>query len=76
MQTLGEDAKNEFIMKKVFRSLLPKQNHVAIIIEESEDLLILDFDQLIGSLISHEERLQDPTSSNVGGVEEKAFASK
>lgn len=68
--------KNEVVVKNVLITLLQKWNHVAIIIEERKDLFTLDYDQLIGLLMSHEERLQESTSSNVGDVEEKAFASK
>ena len=59
----------------MLRSLLPKWNHVAIIIEESKDLTTLFDDTLIDSLTSHEDRLKDPTPSSDFG-EDKAFASK
>lgn len=38
MATLGEIVSNEVLIKKVLRSLTPRWNHVAIIIEESKDL--------------------------------------
>ena len=57
MKTLGEEIENEVVVKKVLRSLLSKWNSVAIIIEESKDLATLSYDQLVGSLMSHEERL-------------------
>ena len=69
--TLGETISNEVLIKKVLRSLTHRWNHVAIIMEESEDLTKLQFDQLVGSLMSHEERLKDTFE----GVE-KAFSSK
>ena len=64
MKTLGEEVPNVDIVKKVLRTLLPRWNHVAIIIEESKDLSTLTYDQLIGSLMSHEERLQYSTQSS------------
>ena len=38
MATLGEIVSNEFLIKKVLRSLTHRWNHVAIIMEESKDL--------------------------------------
>lgn len=75
MKTPREEISNEVIVKKVLRTLPPKWNHVAIIIEESKDLSTLSYDTLIGSLMSHEDRLKEPTPSSDYG-EEKAFASK
>lgn len=44
METLGEEVKNEVIMKKVLRTLLPKWNHVAIIIKERKNIYTLNYD--------------------------------
>ena len=71
MATLGETVSNEVLIKKVLRSLTHRWNHVAIIMEESKDLTKLQFDELVGSLMSHEERLKDTFE----GVK-KAFSSK
>lgn len=60
------------VVKKVLRTLTPKWNHVAIIIEESKDLTALEFDHPIGSLMYHEERLREIFREN----DEKPFASK
>lgn len=38
MATLGETVSNEVLIKKVLRSLTPRWNNVAIILEESKDL--------------------------------------
>jgi hypothetical protein len=62
----------EVLIKKVLRSLTPRWNHIAIIIEESKDLSTLQFDLLVGSPMSHEERLID--SFRKSG--EKSFSSK
>ena len=71
MATLGEMVSNEVIIKKVLISLTPIWNNVAIILEEIKDLTQLKFDQLVGSLMSHEESLKDTFE-----VVEKYFSSK
>lgn len=75
-QDLIEEVNNKVIMKKVLRTLFLEWNQIEIIIEKSKDLSTLDYDQFIGSLMYHEERLKDSTSLNVGGVEEKPFSCK
>lgn len=75
MKILGEAIENAVVVKKVLRSLLPKWNLVAIIIEERKNLATITFDQLVGSLMSH-ERLQDPSSLSIGGGDDKAFPLK
>jgi len=74
METLGGEIKNPIMVKKVLRTLLPKWNQTTIIFEETKDITTLTLDQLIGSLMSHEERLAP--LSIVGSMEEKAFTSK
>eukprot|EP00253_Pinus_taeda_P009270 PITA_09270 len=71
MATLGEAVSNEVLIKKVLRSLTHIWNHVAIIMEESKDLTKLQFDELVGSLMSHEEILKETFEAV-----EKAFSSK
>jgi len=71
MATLGETVSNEVLIKKVLRYLTPRWNNVAIILEESKDFTQLMFYQLVGSLMSHEERLKETFE-----VVEKAFSSK
>lgn len=73
MRAFGEKVDNEVILKKVLRTLFPKWRETSIIIEETKDLRTLSYDQLVGSLMSHEERFETP---NVWGMEEKAFTSK
>ena len=72
MATLGEIVDKEVWIRKVLRSLTPRWNHVSIIIKESKDLSTLQFDHLVGSLMSHEERLID----SFGESGEKDFSSK
>eukprot|EP00253_Pinus_taeda_P005517 PITA_05517 len=71
MATLGEAVSNEVLIKKVLRSLTHRCNHVAIIMEESKDLTKLQFDELVGSLMSHKERLKETFEAI-----EKSFSSK
>ena len=59
MATLGEIRDKEVVIKKVLSSLTPRWNHVSIIIEENKDLSTLQFDHLVGFLMSHEEGLID-----------------
>lgn len=41
MGNLGKEVKNEVVVMKVIRTLIPKWNHVTIIIEESKNFLYL-----------------------------------
>ncbi|XP_076918766.1 uncharacterized protein LOC143579303 [Bidens hawaiensis] len=53
----GEDVSDQLVVEKVLRSLPTKWDHVLTAIEESKVLSTLSFDQLMGSLQSHEERV-------------------
>jgi hypothetical protein len=44
------------MLTKVLRSLAPKFDHVVIVIEESKDLSTYSFDELMGSLQTHETK--------------------
>ena len=72
MATLGESIAQEQIIQKVLRSLTPRWNIVVIVIEESKNLATMEYDELVGSLISHEDRIRDTSTS----VNEKVFASQ
>ncbi|KAL4354891.1 hypothetical protein GQ457_06G009200 [Hibiscus cannabinus] len=54
MEAYGEQITDETIVSKVLRSLPLKFDHVVAAIEESKDLLVFSFDELMGSLQSHE----------------------
>lgn len=73
MENLGEQLYKVVVIKKVLRILTSKWNQIVIIIEETKDMSTLKIDQLICSLMSHEERLKETT---IGGNEGKVFTSK
>ncbi|KAL6351339.1 hypothetical protein AAG906_035131 [Vitis piasezkii] len=54
MRSYGEDILDQTVVAKVLRSLTPKFDHVVAAIEESKDLSTYSFDELMGSLQSHE----------------------
>ncbi|XP_028079521.1 uncharacterized protein LOC114281273 [Camellia sinensis] len=60
------------VVAKVLRSLTPKFDHVVAAIEESKDLSVFSFDELMGSLQAHETRINRSLKKN----DEKAFQVK
>ncbi|XP_027771422.1 uncharacterized protein LOC114076508 [Solanum pennellii] len=69
MRSYGKKVTDQIIVEKVLRSLNPKFDHVVAAIEESKDLSVFFFDKLMGSLQSHEARINRSVEKN----EEKAF---
>ena len=69
MRSFGEQCRDQTVVSKILRSLTPKFDHVVAAIEESKDLAIFSFDELMGSLQAHEARLNRATEQ----TEEKAF---
>ena len=57
IRSLGEDLKEQKVVEKVLRSLTPKFDHVVAAIEESKDLTTLSVNHLMGSLQTHEVRM-------------------
>ncbi|XP_071688831.1 uncharacterized protein [Rutidosis leptorrhynchoides] len=72
MKSYGDKITDEIVVAKVLRSLEPKFDHVVAAIEESKDLSKFSFDELMGSLQSHEVRINRSTVRE----EEKAFQIK
>jgi len=57
MKMNGESMKQSTIVSKILRSLTSKFNYVVCSIEESNDLSTMSIDELHGSLLVHEQRL-------------------
>lgn len=72
MRSYGEKINNHNVVAKVLRSLTTKLENVFTPIEESKDLYIYSFSELMSSLIDREERL-NRSSKN---VQNKAFEVK
>jgi len=50
MAIVGEKIEKGIIINKIMRTLTKIYNHVALIIEETKDLLNIEIDNFIGSL--------------------------
>ncbi|KAI3789477.1 hypothetical protein L2E82_02274 [Cichorium intybus] len=69
MRSYGEKITDESIVGKILRSLSPKYDHVVAAIEESKDLSTYSVDELMGSLQTHEVRINRSTTKE----EDQAF---
>jgi len=58
MKSNGEIMEQSTVVGKILRSLTPKFNYVVCAIEESNDMNVLTIDELHGSLLVHEQRMQ------------------
>ncbi|XP_020225348.1 uncharacterized protein LOC109807241 [Cajanus cajan] len=58
MKSNGEKVDSSTVVSKILRSLTSKFNYVVCSIEESNDLSTLSIDELHGSLLVHEQRMQ------------------
>ncbi|XP_009770138.1 uncharacterized protein [Nicotiana sylvestris] len=72
MKSYGEIVSDEIVVAKVLRSLTNKFEHVVAAIEESKDLSDYSFDELMSSLLAHEDRLNGSHEK----IEEKVFQVK
>ena len=72
IRAYGDQIEEKKIVEKILRSLPPKFDHAAAVIEESKDLSILTMYDLYGSLESHEERMKRSSNQSL----EQAFQSK
>ena len=57
MKSYGETVSDHVVVSKVLRSLTSEFDHVVAAIEESKDLTTYCFDELMGSLLAHEVRI-------------------
>ena len=58
VRSYREKVIDQIIVEKVLRSLNPKFGHVVAAIEESKDLSVFSFDELMGSLQAHKVRIK------------------
>jgi gag-polypeptide of LTR copia-type len=57
IRVFGDTMKEKIVVAKVLRSLTPKFDHVVAAIEEFKNLNVYSFDELMGSLQTHESRM-------------------
>ncbi|GJS44431.1 zinc finger, CCHC-type containing protein [Tanacetum coccineum] len=72
MKSYGDQINKEVVVSKVLRSVSSKFNHVVAAIEEAHDLSSYSFDELMSSLLAHEDRLNSAQEQ----TKEKAFQVK
>lgn len=87
MKINGEQMKPKAVVGKILRSMTAKFNYVVCSIEESHDLSTLSINELHGSLLVHEQRMQGQeeeeqalkivtTGEQSGGQEEYKFGAR
>ena len=64
LKSNGEDYQEQRIMEKILRSLPHKYENLVMTIEEAKDLTVLTMDELMGTLQTHEHRINKSTSSS------------
>jgi gag-polypeptide of LTR copia-type len=57
IRVFGDTMEEKIVVAKVLRSLTLKFDHVVAVIEESKNLNTYSFDELMGSLQTHESRM-------------------
>jgi gag-polypeptide of LTR copia-type len=72
IRVFGDTMEEKIVVGKVLRSLTPKFDHVVAAIEESKNLDTYSFNELMGSLQTHESRM----SKTEDKCDEKAFYMK
>ena len=65
LKIYGQDVKYRTVIEKVLRSLSTKFDIVVAAIEEAKDLEKLTVDELMGSLLSHEARIDKNKDSTL-----------
>ena len=64
LKSNGEDYQEKRIVEKILKSLPHKYDNLVMTIEEAKDLTTLKMDELMGSLQTHEHRINRSTSSS------------
>lgn len=59
MKSCGEVVKDQSVIEKVLRTLIPKFDHIVVAIEESKDHETFKIEELQSSLEAHEQRLKE-----------------
>ena len=59
MRNCGEQMTDQSIVEKVLRTLLPKFDHIVVVIEEVRDIETLELEELQGALEAHKQRLKE-----------------
>ncbi|GKV51302.1 hypothetical protein SLEP1_g57970 [Rubroshorea leprosula] len=72
LKIYGDQVDDRKVVEKVLRCLPSKFDHVVVVIEESNDFSIYSLNQLMGSLLAHEERIKRFAEKNM----EQAFQTK
>ncbi|XP_073001539.1 uncharacterized protein [Typha latifolia] len=72
LRSNGEKILDQRVVEKILRSLTKKYEHNIVAIEESKDLYTLSIESLLGSLQSHEHRMNQFDSPSL----EQAFQSQ
>ncbi|GKV51031.1 hypothetical protein SLEP1_g57708 [Rubroshorea leprosula] len=72
LKTYGDQVDDRKVVEKVLRCLPPKFDHVVAAIEESKDFSVYSLNQLMGSLLAREERMNRFAKKNM----EQAFQTK
>ncbi|XP_075488040.1 uncharacterized protein LOC142527188 [Primulina tabacum] len=65
MKANGEKFSPQQIVEKVLRSLTIQFEYIITAIEESKDLSIMTVDELMGSLLAHEQRLKEKSEKTI-----------
>ncbi|XP_078159294.1 uncharacterized protein LOC144554817 [Carex rostrata] len=71
IRAFGDTMEEKTVVAKVLRSITPKFDHVVAAIEESNDLSTYSFDELMGSLQTHEAKFRSKEKGD-----ERAFYRK
>ncbi|XP_077249473.1 uncharacterized protein LOC143888980 [Tasmannia lanceolata] len=72
IRTYGEKLYDKKIVEKVLRSLPNKFDHIVAVIEESKDLSKYSMNELMGSLQTHEQRLNRTAENSLEQAREQA----